>query len=258
MRTRTETAIYRGLAVTVVAVALGTVLWPVLPGGHSGSPATICLIGMKGLGSGVLLYTADHDDVLPISRIANRPMAVGWAERISPFVRNDKGFADPVDKGAIVSYAMNANVTAMPRLAAIAHPERCVLLYEITNARLGRGGDLHSTLRLSPVGDGAAGGLLDSIDPDVESEVFPATGPLANSGLNTRLKPRHKGKSCFVRIDGSARALLPIEVIAGANAREPRDSAVRYGGHRPDLLGVDRPRARGSERNGGEATFSLR
>lgn len=213
---------------------------------------------MKRLSTGVLLYRGDADDSLPYGPTGTGPSAVGWAGRIYPYTKNPAIFRDPVEERAMLSYAMNANVVALPRAASHSSPDRSVLFFEIAGARRGRGGEQESTFRLSPVGDGAAGGFLDSIDPEIEPVVRSATGPLANSGLDPKGEARHKGRSNFVFLDGHAKRLSPTEVSAGANARAKKDEAAPSGGIRPDLAGRDRPRAEGTARGTRRATFSLR
>lgn len=245
MVTRTERAIYQGLAITVAVGLVGAVLWPVFANGRPYNYRTSCLTNVKMLGTGLAIYLTDSDEILPYARSVNGPTAVGWGERLFPYVKDRDRFKDSLETGATISYAMNANAVTTPKTASPAAPERTVLLFEIANARPGRGGELHSTLRLSPVGDGAAGGFLDSTDPEIEPIVRPATGPLLNSGLDATSEPRHKGRSIFGFLDSHARAFLPTEVSAGANARRPLTDATPSGCTRPDLPGRSRPCAEG-------------
>ena len=267
MATPTERPILIGLASTACLLVLAAIFFPTYAGGGP-SIRTACISNMKHLGVGIAIYMADNEDRLPVSRSGAVPTVVGWAHRIYPYVKSEHVYKDPEEIKALaspdkerprVSYAMNANVAARPDAILETEPNATqkVLLYEVQGSRRGRGGDLQTTLALSPAGDGAVGGLLDSIDPNIEPMARPATGPLDNSGLDPKDPPRHKGKSCFVFLDTSARAFAPNEVSAGASARKPTDASFSTGCGRPDLPGIARPCAAGAARKEHRATFSL-
>ncbi len=225
---------------------------------------THCLSNMKQLGTAIAVYSTDFDDTLPYASTAAGPSGVGWAARIRRDLSKDRYsaernvFRDPADKGAPLSYAMNANVASLPKLAAHTNPERSVLLFEISGARAGRDGTLESALRQAPVGDGAVGGFLDSTDLGIEPSVRSATGPFTNSGLPSDSPPRHPRGTNFVHVDSSARSRPPSNVSAGANASTPQDLEKSDGCSRLDLQGVSRPCAEGAGRRSNRSTFSLR
>lgn len=221
---------------------------------------------------GVAIYMGDNDDALPVGSVAGRPTAVGWGARIYEYVKSEENFRCPLEgKGEVaprVSYAMNANVAEVPRTEEVSSPTRSVLLYEVAGTPPVRptastsvrkwSATPSATFARSPVGDGAAGGLLDSTDPDVPPTATPATGPLANSGLPEDTPSRHEGGSSFCFLDTSVRFLKPGEVSAGANAAPASNPERGAGCARPDLPGVPRPCAEGSGHRGRRATFSLR
>ncbi len=268
MATRTERTIYKGLAIFVCVIILGAVFFPVFGGGGDRLPVA-CLSNTKQLATGTLIYMVDSEETLPVGRSLAGPTVVGWGRRIYPYVKNGAIFTDPAETKNLespererfrVSYAMNANAAATPDAIDTndANASRLVILFEIEGARPGRGGELQSTLALSPAGDGAAGGLLDSVDPNLEPVARPATGPLDNSGLDPKHQPRHRNRSNFAFLDGSARACASNEVSAGVSARKSSDKQTPSGCVRPDLPGITRPCAEGAARTDHRATFSLR
>ena len=236
--------------------------WPVFAGGHPTAPNVACLSHLKQLGTGTAIYEADFDDALPVATFAGRPSAVGWGARLLPYVKDESLFACPLDKGKEgekrLSYALNANAAAIPKITAATDPARSVLLFETAGTPPARGGTFLATLGRSPAGDGGAGGLLDSADPAVPPTAGYATGALANSGLPAEPPGRHKGKATYTFLDGHARHLAPQDVSAGANAGARSDAERISGCARSDLPGTPRPCAEGAARKGRAATFSLR
>lgn len=249
-----------GLAALSVAATIGWVLWPVFPGGYPPAGRTACLSNVMQIETGTMIYTIDYDDKLPISQ--DGASVVGWGGRLMPYLKNEDLFRDPEDgkgtPGKRVSYAMNSNTLAMPKVTGATDPARSVMIFEVAGTPPGRGGTFAAMLRRSPAGDGGAGGLLDSTDPAVPPTATYATGALANSGLPASLVARHAGKSNFAFLDGHARAFAPGEVSAGVNAGAPTDPERAGGGTRRDLPGIARPIAEGAGRKGRAATFSFR
>lgn len=268
--TRTELAIYKGLAALLVVVVLAAVLWPVFPGrGRPYAIRTACLSNVKQIGTSTMIYMGDHDEWLPAIRSSAGPTAVGWAGRIADYTKNPDLFVDRVEiedldeterRQPRVSYALNANAADFPDAAtrSPAHPDRSVLFYEVSGARQGRDRELKPTLALSPAGDGTADGILDTIDPNVAPLARPATGPLDNSGIDPKSVARHKGLSNFAFLDSHAKAFAPAAVSAGANAIGPKDPQSKAGCRRADLPDLPRPCAEGAANGTHPATFSLR
>lgn len=250
------------LGLTFGLFILGALLYPVVFQTRGYSGRNSCLSNAKQIGTALMIYASDADEHLPAAFSTSGLTMLGWAGRTRPYTKNVGLFRDPQRSGgssAPIDYAINANVTGFSNLSVATAPGRSALLFEVADARLGGEGELGTAFRLSPEGDGAIGGLLDTLDQGAFPLAREATGGFMNSGqASDRIPAAHDGRSNVVRLDSSAKSFAPNEVSAGANARTPSDPAFTSGGSRPDLRGHDRPRAEGAGNGAARATFSLR
>lgn len=89
--------------------------------------ATACLSNVKQIALGVLMYSSDHNDMLPKT-------AAGWKASIMPYMKNERLFHCPEDNSGKVSYFMEPRV-AGKSMTSIAAPQATALIVEGTPAK---------------------------------------------------------------------------------------------------------------------------
>ncbi len=97
------------VAAMTLVLAFAAFFYPILArhGLHNPpSPASRCMMNLKQVANGTLIYAHDHDERLPpLSR---------WNDRVYPYVNNEDLFKCPLDRtGADLSYGMNPGLSAV-------------------------------------------------------------------------------------------------------------------------------------------------
>lgn len=103
---------------------------PIIAEARASAQATTCLSNVKQLATGILMFEADHDDVLAAT-------AANWQKNVMPYVKENRLFTCPldVDRGAVVSYSINAKLLGKSA-TSIDAPADTVLVYEGKNGQL--------------------------------------------------------------------------------------------------------------------------
>lgn len=109
--------------VSVLAVTMvGSAVYPLLAQGHSRGESSVCLGNMKQIGTSVMLYAQDWDDVLPVTteRKPKKGFGAHWTFIVLPYLRSAETFVCPNDPlPALAGFDRKAPVDAAPRLSYI-------------------------------------------------------------------------------------------------------------------------------------------
>ncbi|MCE5238787.1 DUF1559 domain-containing protein [bacterium] len=153
------------LVVIAIIAILAAILFPVFAQARGKARQASCLSNMKQLGLGLLSYTSDYDDTLPLSyTYLNGVGGTGgynhWSGAIGPYVKSNQIYVCPGDKNKgleptnsfdiqapRISYISNEVVMGRPRahyravsLSAIEEPASLICLAEITDYPYAIGG----------------------------------------------------------------------------------------------------------------------
>jgi len=88
---------------------------------------TQCLSNVKQLGLATIMYSLDHDDVLPKT-------SAGWKAAIMPYAKNEQIFHCPDDTSGAVSYFLDPRVAGMST-TRIAQPAATAMVVEGTTKK---------------------------------------------------------------------------------------------------------------------------
>lgn len=108
--------------VCIIVSVLATILIPVFATGREMSKQMVCLSNLKCLGTAMMMYTLDNNEVFPLhydldndfQRIPN----TCWDKKILPYVISEKFFQCPEYAGTkyLSTYAMNARLASFGNL----------------------------------------------------------------------------------------------------------------------------------------------
>jgi prepilin-type N-terminal cleavage/methylation domain-containing protein/prepilin-type processing-associated H-X9-DG protein len=76
------------LVVIAIITILAAILFPVFAQAREKARQTSCASHLKNLGTAVLMYTGDYDEVLPLAAFATPAGAQTWHDIIDPYVKN--------------------------------------------------------------------------------------------------------------------------------------------------------------------------
>jgi prepilin-type processing-associated H-X9-DG protein len=142
------------LVVIAIIAILAAILFPVFAKAREKARQTSCLSNLKQIGTSVLMYAQDYDEMYPINTSITADKAsqtpYTWPNRVIPYIKNTQLFKCPSDGRAPVadfpgcrtileSYAWNAlfgretdcGYPATPlALAEVAAPSQCAVLWD--------------------------------------------------------------------------------------------------------------------------------
>jgi len=81
------------LVVIAIIAILAAILFPVFAQAREKARAATCLSNLKQLGTGLMMYTQDYDEVYPASPYSEsltNPASIWWAPCLYPYVKNYK------------------------------------------------------------------------------------------------------------------------------------------------------------------------
>lgn len=131
------------LVVIAIIAILAAILFPVFAKAREKARASSCLSNTKQLGLGVMAYTQDYDEVLPM-RYYNNGVGVQWWNAIYPYVKNTQLFYCPSTKN--YSYGWAQTYLDRQPLGMIISPAETVMICEagmVFNSSGGKGYDWH-------------------------------------------------------------------------------------------------------------------
>jgi len=141
------------LVVIAIIAILAAILFPVFARAREKARQSSCLSNLKQIGTSVLMYAQDYDEMYPINtNITANPAAqipLTWPNRLMPYIKNTQLFKCPSDGRApavdfpgcrpiLESYAWNAYFGRETdcgefrtlSLAAVAAPAQCAMLWD--------------------------------------------------------------------------------------------------------------------------------
>lgn len=90
------------LVVIAIIAILAAILFPVFARAREKARQTSCLSNLKQLGTSVLMYAQDYDEIYPVEESATdvslAPMT--WPNRVMPYIKNAQLFKCPSDRRA--------------------------------------------------------------------------------------------------------------------------------------------------------------
>jgi prepilin-type N-terminal cleavage/methylation domain-containing protein/prepilin-type processing-associated H-X9-DG protein len=238
------------LVVISIIGLLAAILFPVFARARENGRRASCQSNLKQLGLGILQYTQDYDEKLPIGNTSfvwsgqTYYTATGWGGQVYPYVKSAQVFTCPSDPtrpdstGGVVSYAYNmlfsypmGSASIQTSIPAFAATSRTVMLFEIRHATApvsvpDENASVGNT-KFSPVGQGDDCQIVqnsgDYLTPSGRYIKY-ATGYMATAILSVSCDQysdgdvgRHLNTSNFLMVDGHVKALRGNQVSAGDN-----------------------------------------
>ena len=224
------------LVVIAIIAILAAILFPVFARARENARRSSCQSNMKQIGLGIIQYTQDYDEYMPVGNATNTGR--GWAGPIQPYIKSSQIFQCPSDSSTNsggapsanlykVSYAYNQNLSAPGgqttpfNIAAFNATSLTVNVFEIN------GGVTTYTdgIRPNEVASPAGTGFYGSVPGGTTSF---ATGNMGGRIYTPATEPRHFDGSNFLAVDGHVKWLRGAAVSAGPTAissTSPQDVA---------------------------------
>jgi len=204
------------LVVIAIIAILAAILFPVFAKVREKARQTSCLSNEKQLGLGMIQYTQDNDEQIPIRNAhPSGPPAdlqnSGWAGRIYPYVKSTGVYVCPDDTAGVTSsYMFNISFqSGFSNCSSWTAPASTVLLAETV------GGPTYDVT--SPSETTSPRMYVDVGAPDSGGKS--ATGPLGGRAFNSTWQAsttgRHTDGSNFLMADGHAKWLRGAAVSGG-------------------------------------------
>jgi prepilin-type N-terminal cleavage/methylation domain-containing protein/prepilin-type processing-associated H-X9-DG protein len=205
------------LVVIAIIAILAAILFPVFAKARDKARQTACLSNMKQIGTGIMMYAQDFDELLPPSRNNSTGGVTPWHWLIQPYIKNLQVFKCPSNQqtGGVV----NTPVRGMPLI-----PRSYYSNAGYENRSYGAGGTrpmadtlsqglaaletVSTTILIVERNDNSSSANNDKLND--AREIFDTT-------TNTSNLTNHSGMSTYVFADGHAKAMKPSRTINPIN-----------------------------------------
>lgn len=94
MKTRAFTLIELLVVIAIIAI-LAAILFPVFAQAKVAAKKTQSLSNVKQIATGIMVYTADYDDINPMSEYGSGDYHITWMAATYPYVKNGRVFVNP-------------------------------------------------------------------------------------------------------------------------------------------------------------------
>ena len=101
------------LVVIAIIGILASILFPVFARARENARRTSCLSNLKQIGLGVMQYTQDYDEKLPLYQILTTP-SLSWQWQIMPYVKSTQLFVCPSAQKIATGTANSCDPTYIP------------------------------------------------------------------------------------------------------------------------------------------------
>ncbi|MDR3710923.1 MAG: DUF1559 domain-containing protein [Capsulimonadaceae bacterium] len=274
------------LVVIAIIAILAAILFPVFAQAREKARTATCASNLKQIGLGMMQYTGDYDECLPIGTFSGSS-GMGWASQIYPYVKSNGVFTCP-DDVSDPNYPLNSGNPAYPVVwVSYAYNMACaftgtrgiagyipkftatpstVLLFEVVDcparpsvigtptywAPAGNGYDSRLLIGSGTIGGLYATGLLGDVPGTLQ--------PINNVSANIHVADHghfyggtgwHQGGANYLLVDGHVKWLTGGKVSPGdAALTSTAAQSTTY----PYSSGASN--AEGADNNGHTATFS--
>ncbi len=196
------------LVVIAIIAILAAILFPVFSRARENARKTSCLSNLKQIGLGIMQYTQDYDETLPLGRW-NHPSGaeVRWRQTIFPYVKSTQLFMCPSNpqKDAVADAAIAGEYPAINRSYA-------------GNVRLVPASNLsYAPVRLSRIDSPSTRILVGEITTAAYDIMNTTWSDPANTSLVTFGFAGHLSMWNATFADGHAKALRPVQTITPVN-----------------------------------------
>ncbi|MCE5218677.1 DUF1559 domain-containing protein [bacterium] len=117
------------LVVIAIIAILAAILFPVFARAREKARQSACLSNVKQFGLGIMMYTQDYDDNLPLYRLGLSQ--VYWNNSVEPYVKNKQIMRCPSRQHLVYGYGYNSD---MPRsLSEILAPSQKIVMHDSRN-----------------------------------------------------------------------------------------------------------------------------
>ena len=244
------------LVVIAIIAILAAILFPVFARARENARRSSCQSNLKQLGLGLLQYSQDYDEALPVGRYDNAGLwGAGWAGEIYPYVKSSQVYVCPSDSSTatapatVVSYCYNRSIPfsnsgflgPTAKIAAFNSPVKTVMLCELK-------GDYADVTDSNESTSQGLNGVWSGFSPQF------VTGPLggrdiSGSYYDTTTQGRHLDGSNYLMSDGHVKWFRATAVSSGFNA--PTSTSAQEAGAATGAV-----KAAGTENNQFAVTFS--
>jgi prepilin-type N-terminal cleavage/methylation domain-containing protein/prepilin-type processing-associated H-X9-DG protein len=204
---RTGFTLIELLVVIAIIAILAAILFPVFARARAKAQATNCLSNVKQLTLGITMYAGDYDDYLPPTLQGNGSLP-SWRAVIYPYVKNVQIFQCPSVVPSYTFEGVPGGTGNFPESYGIAGGDN------VGTTPTGYGGY---------VGRGYGPHALMNIPLPAEAILLSETSALWNPALYSAGTPcasvvaPHSRTSSYGFCDGHAKAMSPMQTIAGQN-----------------------------------------
>jgi len=108
----------------VALAAVAALMGPIMKQANRGKNSSVCLSNIKQQLTGMIMYSADWDDRMP--------MAKGWMDNVMPYIKNEDILRCPDLPVGSHGYAYNDLLDKI-EATTIATPDTCVMIYETSD-----------------------------------------------------------------------------------------------------------------------------
>jgi prepilin-type N-terminal cleavage/methylation domain-containing protein/prepilin-type processing-associated H-X9-DG protein len=227
MKRRAFTLIELLVVIAIIAI-LAAILFPVFARAREAARKTACINNLKQIGTGIMMYAQDYDEMLPSASFAAGGMFTtqtwtdyGWAYAftlVDPYVKNTGiygcpsatgGLVGPVNNRFKLSYGYNEYIYDVGRSWAS--------LAALSNNN-------HGVANIAIVADSRFGGIFNDWDNGNTGNATYPTNFLGRVLLAAGATPRHEGSN-FIYADGHAKfspvGAIVCPVAQGTQGQKP-------------------------------------
>ncbi len=210
MKTKKGFTLIELLVVIAIIAILAAILFPVFAKAREAARKTSCLSNMKQIGTGMMMYAQDYDEIMPSATFGNAPAGLwgtqtwndyGWCyvfALMDPYTKNSGIYGCPSTQGSIVGPATNRIKVSY------GYSE---YLYDI-----GRGhaslaalsNNQYGVASIAVLADSRFAGIFNDWDNGNTGNATYPTNFMARISLANGSTPRHEGSN-FLYADGHAK-----------------------------------------------------